>query len=61
MKVGDLIYDHWLGQPGIVIDTYLQPPSLQFPEECLMLLALYGDNLISYVEEGDAEVINVDD
>ena len=58
MKVGDIIYDHWINMTGIVIDTYLQPPSMQFPIECLMLLTLYEDNSISYVEEGDAEVIH---
>ena len=58
MKVGDIIYDHWINMTGIVIDTYLQPPSMQFPVECLMLLTLYEDNSISYVEEGDAEVIH---
>ena len=58
MKVGDVIYDHWINMTGIVIDTYVQPPSMQFSEEVLMLLTLYQDNSISYVEEGDAEVIS---
>tara|TARA_E500000331_G_scaffold292503_1_gene289379 strand:- start:325 stop:510 length:186 start_codon:yes stop_codon:yes gene_type:complete len=58
VKIGDVIYDHWINMTGIVIDTYLQPPSMQFPVECLMLLAMYEDNSISYVEEGDAEVLN---
>ena len=58
MKVGDIIYDHWINMIGIVVDTYLQPPTMQFPVECLMLLTLYEDNSISYVEEGDAEVIH---
>ena len=57
MKVGDVIYDHWINMVGIVIDTWFQPASLQFPEECLMLLTLYEDSSISYAEEGDAEVI----
>ena len=58
MKVGDVIYDHWVNMVGIVIDTCIQPPSMQFPVECLMLLTLYEDNSISYVEEGDAEVLH---
>ncbi len=58
MKAGDVIYDHWVNMTGIVIDTYVQPPSMQFREECLMLLTLYEDNSISYAEEGDAEVIS---
>mgnify|MGYP001363243830 FL=1 len=57
-KIGDIIFDHWINQAGIVIDTFVQPPSMQFPVECLMLLTLYGDNTISYVEETDAEVIS---
>ena len=57
MKVGDVIYDHWINMKGIIIETYVQPPSMQFREECLMLLTLYEDNSISYAEAGDAEVI----
>lgn len=58
MKVGDLIYDYWINMKGIVIETYMQPPSMQFREECLMLLTLYEDNSISYAESGDVEVIS---
>ena len=57
MKVGDVIYDHWINMKGIIIETYVQPPSMQCREECLMLLTLYEDNSISYAEAGDAEVI----
>ena len=58
MKIGDVIYDHWINMVGIVVGTYTQPPSTLFPTECLMLLTFYSDNSISYVEEGDAEAIN---
>jgi len=57
VKVGDVIYDHWINMKGIIIETYVQPPSMQLREECLMLLTFYEDNSISYAEAGDAEVI----
>ena len=57
MKVGDLIYDHWIGMKGVILETHVQPPDDRFSKEVLMLLTLYEDNSISYCEDGDAEVM----
>ena len=57
MEAGDVIYDHWAEKIGLVLRTYTQQASLEYPHALLMGEVLHADGDIQLVEDGDSEVL----
>lgn len=58
MKVGDLIRDRLQEKIGIVLNVFVQPPSLEYAFEVMMVEYIQEDGSISFAEAIDTEVIN---